>query len=160
MCAVFLLSPAVFLHKILSFCISAQTQYDICNSISYEINYLRHSSDDLPLLFLVQLADRTPIIAKGVFSSSSSPLGFFWTTRLASGFLHTKSRRKLHIACGGVAEKEGFEPSQRFARSTPLAGEPLQPYLGTSPAEVFFFLFIAGIFLWTVVSVNYYTPFS
>ena len=33
-----------------------------------------------------------------------------------------------------MAEKEGFEPSQRFARSTPLAGEPLQPYLGISPA--------------------------
>ena len=32
-----------------------------------------------------------------------------------------------------LAEKEGFEPSQRFARSTPLAGEPLQPYLGISP---------------------------
>ncbi|MBR5284753.1 MAG: hypothetical protein IKU27_06885, partial [Clostridia bacterium] len=32
--------------------------------------------NDLPLLFFVQLADRTFIIAKGVFLSSSSPEGF------------------------------------------------------------------------------------
>ena len=32
-----------------------------------------------------------------------------------------------------LAEKEGFEPSRRYTRPTPLAGEPLQPNLGTSP---------------------------
>ncbi len=32
-----------------------------------------------------------------------------------------------------LAEKEGFEPSHRLPQPTPLAGEPLQPYLGTSP---------------------------
>ena len=26
-----------------------------------------------------------------------------------------------------LAEKEGFEPSLRFTRTTPLAGEPLEP---------------------------------
>ena len=26
-----------------------------------------------------------------------------------------------------MAEKEGFEPSLRFSRTTPLAGEPLEP---------------------------------
>ena len=35
-----------------------------------------------------------------------------------------------------MAEKEGFEPSHRLPRSTPLAGEPLQPYLGTSPNSI------------------------
>ena len=38
-----------------------------------------------------------------------------------------------------MAEKEGFEPSHRLPRSTPLAGEPLQPYLGTSPCELSMF---------------------
>ena len=33
-----------------------------------------------------------------------------------------------------MAEKEGFEPSHRLPRSTPLAGEPLRPNLGTSPS--------------------------
>ena len=37
--------------------------------------------------------------------------------------------------CRDVAEKEGFEPSRRLPQPTPLAGEPLQPYLGTSPTE-------------------------
>ncbi len=55
------------------FCTLAQTQYGICNSTAYALNYLRHSLDDLPLLFLVQLADRTFIIAKGLFLSASSP---------------------------------------------------------------------------------------
>ena len=32
-----------------------------------------------------------------------------------------------------VAEKVGFEPTRRYPRPTPLAGEPLQPYLGISP---------------------------
>ncbi|MDY4488804.1 MAG: hypothetical protein SPE18_12270, partial [Candidatus Limivicinus sp.] len=42
-----------------------------------------------PFAFVVQLADRTSIIAKGVFISSS-PLKLFRTTRLASGFTYTK----------------------------------------------------------------------
>ena len=29
--------------------------------------------------------------------------------------------------CGFLAEKEGFEPSLRSSRTTPLAGEPLRP---------------------------------
>ena len=42
------------------------------------------------LCLFVQLADRTLIIAKGVFIPSWSTLVFFRTTRLASGFLNTK----------------------------------------------------------------------
>ena len=42
-----------------------------------------------------------------------------------------KSTRKGHFFI--LAEKEGFEPSHRLPQPTPLAGEPLQPYLGTSP---------------------------
>ena len=51
----------------------ASSTYGICSSTAYALNYLRRSLDDLPLLFLVQLADRTFIIAKGVLMSASSP---------------------------------------------------------------------------------------
>ena len=44
-----------------------------------------------------------------------------------------KSLDPLKIKAFLLAEKEGFEPSRRLPQPTPLAGEPLQPYLGTSP---------------------------
>ena len=91
---VFLISfrfPAAFLHKTLSFDISAQTLYDICNSISYVIDYLRLPFlDDLLLLSLAVARPQVHYTTKGGFLSSLSPIGFFSTTRLASGFLHTK----------------------------------------------------------------------
>ena len=38
-----------------------------------------------------------------------------------------------------MAEKEGFEPSRRIKRPTPLAGAPLQPleYFSTTPQAGF-----------------------
>ena len=38
-----------------------------------------------------------------------------------------KSLDPLKIKAFLLAEKEGFEPSRRFTRPTPLAGEPLRP---------------------------------
>ena len=48
-------------------------------------------------------------------------------------FYETKNGAKFALL--RLAEKEGFEPSRRLPQPTPLAGEPLQPYLGTSPTE-------------------------
>ena len=39
-----------------------------------------------------------------------------------------------------LAEKEGFEPSRRSTRPTPLAGEPLQPLGYFSKSELFGFV--------------------
>ena len=39
---------------------------------------------------------------------------------------YKKSRPELSVH-DDLAEKEGFEPSLRFSRTTPLAGEPLRP---------------------------------
>ena len=51
----------------------------------------------------MQLADRTPIIAKGVFLSAVSTIVFFRTTRLASGFRYTiKSTRRILDAAGAM----------------------------------------------------------
>ena len=52
-----------------------------------------------------------------------------------------------------LAEKEGFEPSHRLPQPTPLAGEPLQPYLGTSPK-----ISASLIILETKFNVNEKTP--
>ena len=49
-------------------------------------------------------------------------------------FYETKNGAKFALL--RLAEKEGFEPSRRLPQPTPLAGEPLQPYLGTSPTEL------------------------
>ena len=67
-----LLSPIVLPHKTLSFYTLAQIQHDICNSILYVINYVRHSDFDSfgcpPLMFSSQLPDRLAILtSKGVF---------------------------------------------------------------------------------------------
>ena len=38
---------------------------------------------------------------------------------------------------GFLAEKAGFEPALRYSRTTPLAGEPLQPLGYFSLTEIF-----------------------
>ena len=45
-----------------------------------------------------------------------------------------------------VAEKEGFEPSLRLSRTTPLAGEPLRPLGYFSIKVKFTFIFIKFLF--------------
>ena len=49
--------------------------------------YVIHGND-LPLLFGAVGRPHLHSKANGVFLSTSSPLAFFWATRLASGFLH------------------------------------------------------------------------
>ena len=53
---------------------------------------------------------------------------FFWKTG-ARGFksLCYNKNTAVHTDGGIVAEKEGFEPSRRYSRPTPLAGAPLRP---------------------------------
>ena len=49
---------------------------------------------------------------------------------MAVQILHRNSAKQKHSPFGEclyLAEKEGFEPSLRFSRTTPLAGEPLRP---------------------------------
>ena len=38
-----------------------------------------------------------------------------------------------------LAEKEGFEPSLRYQRTTPLAGEPLRPLGYFSMVEIYLY---------------------
>ena len=65
------------------------------------------------------------------------PYGRFSSTGCASSrvrILHIYCQEKNHLTVVYfLAEKEGFEPSRPFSSPTPLAGEPLRPYLGTSP---------------------------
>ena len=58
---------------------------------AFPLHLLSHMTlDDLPLLVWCSCQTALYSIAKGVFLSTSSPLGFSSTTRLAIGFLFTK----------------------------------------------------------------------
>ena len=67
--------PLIFPDRIPSSDTSVQTLCGICNSTLYVISYECHSNsfECPPFVISVQLADRTSIITKGVFLSSSSP---------------------------------------------------------------------------------------
>ena len=56
-------------------------------------------------------------------------------SELSTTFRKFKVKKKPPVTAV-LAEKEGFEPSRRLPQPTPLAGEPLQPYLGTSPVQM------------------------
>ena len=59
--------------------------------------------------------------------------------------LNEKSHTHVDSVCMGLAEKEGFEPSRRLPRPTPLAGAPLRPNLGISPCRISkFYSFFGG----------------
>ena len=58
--------------------------------------------------------------AKAIFLPPVEPGVYFHAWR------HQKKKDTIHIV-SFLARKEGFEPSRRFWRPTPLAGEPLRP---------------------------------
>ena len=64
-----------------------------------------------------------------IFSTAAPPACSLIPPPAARGFksLCYNKNTAVHTDDGIVAEKEGFEPSRRYSRPTPLAGAPLRP---------------------------------
>ena len=88
----FLLPQTLFFYDI-----SAQIQYDTCNSTSNVLNYVCHSPWMSSFWFLFWVCRPQFIIPKGVFIFKNYMFNISWTPRLTRGILYTKKEQVFYL---------------------------------------------------------------